>query len=195
MYVVLIGRPGVGKGTQSKRLAELLQSQHIATGELLRGATRDGSRLGKQVADLIDQGDLVSDELVMELVRERLEEGAGERGCIFDGIPRTPHQAKLLEQLLAERGEQLDLAMELVVAEELATSRMLQRAKAEGRADDTPETIKHRMEVYDAQTHPLVAHYQQTGVLRSLDGSGSPDDVFEAIKSCALEAQKSRGTT
>ncbi|MBP89795.1 MAG: adenylate kinase [Planctomycetaceae bacterium] len=189
MYVVLIGRPGVGKGTQSKRLAELLGSQHIATGELLRDAQRQGTPLGKQVGELIDNGNLVPDELVIDLVRERLEDASANQGCIFDGIPRTVHQAGLLENLLVERGDRVGLAMELVVPEQLATDRMLQRAKAEGRADDTPETIKHRMQVYTEQTHPLVNYYQQAGVLQSLDGSGSPDEVFEVIKTCALQAQ------
>jgi len=191
MYVVLIGRPGVGKGTQSKRLAALLGAMHIATGELLRDAVRNNSPVGERVAELIDGGNLVPDELVMDLVRERLDDAAAHKCIIFDGIPRTAHQAELLENLLAERGERVDLALELVVAEELATERMLQRAQAEGRPDDTPVTIKHRMQVYGAQTHPLVEHYRQQGVLQCLDGSGSPDQVFEAIKTCALQVQKS----
>jgi len=172
-------------------LAALLGSQHVATGELLRDATRQGSTLGKQVAELIDNGNLVPDKLVMDLVRERLNDGAARGGCIFDGIPRTAQQADLLDQLLAERGERVDLAMELVVPEELATQRMLQRAREEGRADVTPKTIKHRMQVYGEQTLPLVEHYRQKGVLESLDGSGSPDEVFEVIKTCAMQAQKS----
>lgn len=191
MYVVLIGRPGVGKGTQSKRLAELLGVLHIATGDLLRDAQREDSPLGKRIAEAIDNGNLVSDALVMDLVRQRLNDEAASKGCIFDGIPRTTQQADLLDELLAESGEGVGLALELVVDEELATNRMLQRAHEEGRPDDTPATIKHRMQVYLDQTHPLVDYYQKRGVLHSLDGSGSPDDVFEAIKSCALQVQKS----
>lgn len=191
MYVLMIGRPGVGKGTQSKRLAEFLGSPHITTGEVLRDAVRAGSELGNRVSQLIDRGNLVPDELVMELVREKLRESDPALGCIFDGIPRTVQQAELLASLLADQGAQIDLAMELVVAEDLATQRMLHRAELEGRADDNPETIRHRMEVYAEQTEPLVEYYRQKGVLQSLDGSGSPEEVFELIKACALAAQQS----
>ena len=190
MYVVLIGRPGVGKGTQSKRLASFLGLQHITTGELLRDATRQGTDLGKRVSTLIDAGDLVPDDLVMDLVRERLLE-AGGSGCIFDGIPRTLHQADLLADLLAEAGDQIDLAMELMVHEEEAVKRMLHRAEEENRPDDNLETIKHRMAVYAEQTEPLLSYYRGKGVLQSLDGAATPDEVFDLIKACAVQAQES----
>lgn len=190
MYVVLIGRPGVGKGTQSKRLASFLDLQHITTGELLRDAAREGTKLGKRLATLIDNGDLVPDDLVMDLVRQRLQQ-ADCSGCIFDGIPRTLDQADLLADLLAESGNQVDLAMELTVDEDEAIRRMLHRADQEGRSDDNPDTINHRMGVYRQLTEPLLKYYAADGVLRTLDGSGNPDDVFELIKACATEAQRS----
>jgi adenylate kinase len=183
MYIVMMGRPGVGKGTQAKRLAEHQRAQHIATGDLLRDARRDGTPLGLRAAELMDRGDLVPDELVMGLVRERLQD-AELVGCIFDGIPRTLEQGKMLDELLAEFDSHVGLAIELEADEEEVTGRMLKRAELEGRADDTPETIKHRMAVYAEQTHPLVEYYRERGVLAELDGLGTPDEVFGRIRDC-----------
>ena len=180
MYVVMIGRPGSGKGTQAKRLAVHLDAQHLATGDLLRDAGQEDSPRGRQIAELQARGDFVPDETVWQLLQERLRSTSG--NVIFDGFPRHLAQAKLLDGLLAESGDRVDPAINLEVSGEECTRRLLGRAALEGRADDTPETIGHRMEVYAELTEPLVEYYRQQGVLRTLDGSGEEDVVFERIK-------------
>jgi len=184
MFIVMIGRPGVGKGTQSKRLADHLGALHIATGDLLREARGQGTPIGLRVAELIDRGDLVPDELVMDLVRAHLQAIANVRGCIFDGIPRTLPQGKLLDELLAEFDRKVDLAIKLEANEEEVVQRMLRRAALEGRADDTPETIHYRMQVYAEQTYPLIEYYRQQGILATIDGLGTPDEVFDRLREC-----------
>jgi adenylate kinase len=186
MYVILLGPPGCGKGTQSKRLLDLLQVPHLSTGDMLRQAKQQKSPLGLKIAECIDQGRLVSDELIMDLVAERIQRPDCQRGCLFDGIPRTIAQAESLDRLLAQRGASLAHVFELVVDGEELMRRMLERAKIEGRADDNEETIRRRMEVYASETRPLVDYYRQKGKLRSIEGSGSPDAVFQRI---AAQAQ------
>lgn len=181
MYVILLGPPGCGKGTQSKRLIQNLQIPHLSTGDMLRQAKSAGTPLGLKVAECIDQGKLVSDELIMDLVAERIQQADCQTGCLFDGVPRTIAQAESLDGMLGKRGVALAHVFELVVDQEELLRRMLERAKVEGRADDNEETIRRRMEVYASETRPLVEYYRQRGKLRSVEGTGTPDDVFQRI--------------
>src|SRR5262245_33698757 len=183
MMLVFIGPPGSGKGTQAKRLVDHLSIANLSTGELLREAKAAGTDLGKLATQFMDQGKLVPDDLVLKLVAEKLEDPKYRQGCLFDGFPRTLHQARAFDESLAHRGTPLDLALELRADEAELTRRMLLRASAEGRADDTPQTISHRMEVYHQQTEPLLDYYRFRGILKVIDALGTPDDIFDRIKS------------
>src|SRR2546421_5878191 len=175
MLIVFIGPPGAGKGTQAKRLLDYLRIGHLSTGDLLREPKAADSSRGKLAAQYMDQGRLVPDSLVLEMVDEKLRQPQFESGCLFDGFPRTLTQARALDAALAKRGTPLDLAIELRADEEELTNRMLRRASQEHRADDTPQTIAHRMEVYHQQTEPLLDYYRFKGILTVIDGMGTPD--------------------
>jgi adenylate kinase len=182
MLLVFIGPPGAGKGTQCKRLTEHLGVPHLSTGDLLRKAKEQNTPLGNMADGYMKAGKLVPDPLVMSIVGQRLDQPDCARGCLFDGFPRTVGQAESLDASLAERGTPLDLVIELKVDEQALIDRMVQRAKIEHRPDDTPETIASRMQVYRSQTMPLLAYYAQRGLLESVPGSGTPDEVFARIK-------------
>ena len=190
MLLVFIGPPGSGKGTQSKRLLDYLHIGHLSTGDLLREAKAAGTPLGKLAAEYMDFGRLVPDNLVLEMVAEKLDDSHYQAGCMFDGFPRTLAQARSLDEMLANRGTPLDLALELRADKDELITRMLKRAAAEGRADDNPQTIAHRFEVYRQQTAPLLDYYRFKGVLSVIDAMGTPDDVFARIKP-AVEKRRS----
>jgi adenylate kinase len=189
MMIVFIGPPGAGKGTQSKRLLAHLDIPHLSTGELLREAKATGSSLGKLAAGYMDQGRLVPDPLVVAMVEEKLNDPQFAKGCLFDGFPRTLTQARALDESLAKRGTPLTMALELRADENELVARMLRRATAEKRVDDNPQTIAHRMEVYRQQTQPLLDYYRFQGILKIIDAMGTPDEVFDRIKS-AVNRQK-----
>ena len=182
MLLVFIGPPGAGKGTQSKRLLDYLHIGHLSTGDLLREAKVAGTSLGRLAAEYMDHGRLAPDQLVLQLVAEKLNQPQFKPGCMFDGFPRTLAQARSLDEMLAQRGTPLDMALELRADYDELISRMLKRAAVEGRADDNPQTIAHRMEVYRQQTSPLLDYYRFKGVLSVIDGMGTPDEVFSRIK-------------
>jgi adenylate kinase len=182
MLIVLIGPPGSGKGTQAKRLVDYLQIPHLSTGELLREAIANDTSLGRLAAQYMDHGRLVPDPLVLAMVGEKLQEAQFSRGCLFDGFPRTLQQARALEESLHQRGTPLDMALELRADENELIARMLRRAAAERRADDNPETIAHRMEVFRQQTTPLLDYYRFRELLVTVDAMGTPDEVFDRIK-------------
>lgn len=188
MLIVFIGPPGAGKGTQSRRLLDYLQIPHLSTGELLRAA-KQNSPLGRLAAQYMDRGQLVPDPIVLSLVGEELDKPEFSRGCMFDGFPRTIQQAKSLDDSLRQRGTPLSLVIELKADENEIVSRMLRRAAMEKRADDTPETIGRRMEVYHRQTEPLLDYYRKQNLLTSIDAMGSPDEVFSMIQS-AVDKKK-----
>jgi len=190
MLIVFIGPPGAGKGTQSKRLLNYLGIGHLSTGELLREAKAAGSPLGKMAAQSMDQGRLVPDALVVEMVNEKLREPQFSKGCLFGGFPRTLAQARALDASLEKRGTPLCLALELRADEEELARRMLGRAAQEGRADDNPQTIAHRMEVYHQQTEPLIDYYRFKSILSIIDAMGTPDEVFERIKAVVEKRRK-----
>jgi adenylate kinase len=189
MLIVFIGPPGAGKGTQSKRLLGYLGIPHLSTGELLREAKHLDSQVGRLAAQYMDHGRLVPDPLVLTMVGEALERPQFQKGCLFDGFPRTLQQARSLDDSLLTRGTPLDLVLELKADENELINRMLRRAAAEKRLDDNPETIAQRMEVYKKQTAPLLDYYRQQGKLATIDAMGSADDVFSRIKT-ALDARR-----
>jgi adenylate kinase len=182
MLIVFIGPPGSGKGTQAKRLLEYLQIPHLSTGDLLREAKAADSSFGRLAAQYMDQGRLVPDPLVLAMVDEKLKQPQFANGCLFDGFPRTLPQARALDESLVQRGTPLDMALELRADENELIARMLRRAAQERRADDNPQTIAHRLEVYRQQTAPLLDYYRFNSILTPIDGLGTPDEVFERIK-------------
>ena len=182
LSIVMLGAPGAGKGTQAVRIAETHGIPHISTGEMLRAAIAAGSEMGQKVKGIVESGALVPDELIVEVIRERLSQPDAQNGFVLDGFPRTIGQAEALDALLAELARPLQIVLELELAEETAVERMLGRAADQGRADDTPEVIKNRFEVYRRQTEPLSNYYRSTGILVAVDSSPGMDEVFAEIE-------------
>lgn len=184
LNIVIFGAPGSGKGTQSDKLIENYHLFHISTGEVLRDHIRRGTELGKTAQAYIDQGQLVPDELIIDILAQVLDEHREQasKGIILDGFPRTIPQAVALEQLLADRGTHVDAVVGLEVPEEELIRRILLRGKVSGRADDNEETARKRLDVYHNQTSPLKAYYEQQGKYLSINGMGDVDDIFESIR-------------
>ena len=181
MRLVLLGAPGSGKGTQATRLKEHLQVPHISTGDLLRAEVVAGSTLGLQAKEVMARGDFVSDEILLGMLEDRFSRPDTGNGFILDGYPRNLAQAAALDGLLGRLKQSFDYAVQLDVATELLVERIAGRAKAEGRADDTPEVVRNRQRKYNDETAPVIDYYRQHGQLTVVDGVGSLDEVFTRI--------------
>ena len=181
MRLVLLGAPGSGKGTQAARLREHLQVPHISTGDLLRAEVAAGSKLGLAAKEVMARGELVSDEILLGMLEDRFSRPDTRGGFILDGYPRNLAQADALDGLLQRIGQPMDYAVQLEVAQDLLVERIAGRAKQEGRADDAPEAVRKRLQVYDEQTAPVIGFYRQHGQLTVVDGVGSLDEVFTRI--------------
>jgi len=181
--LILFGPPAAGKGTQAKRLVETRGMVQLSTGDMLRAAIASGSDLGLKVKDVLARGDLVTDEIVIALIEDRLAEAEAAGGAIFDGFPRTVAQAEALDDMLARRGKQIDRVVRLVVDDAALTARIARRFAEQGRADDNPETFKDRLAVYNRQTAPLLPYYESRGKLTEIDGMGDIVTVAAALDS------------
>ena len=181
MNLILFGPPAAGKGTQAKRLVAERGMVQLSTGDMLRAARASGSELGRKVAGIMDRGELVSDEIVIALIEERLPEAEAAGGAIFDGFPRTVAQAEALDAMLAARGSRIDRVIRLKVDDEALLARVTRRFGEEGRADDNPESFKVRLGAYNAQPAPLLPYYEAQGKLSEVDGMGSVEAVAAAI--------------
>lgn len=181
MRLVLLGAPGSGKGTQAAKLREHLQVPHISTGDLLRAAVKAGTPLGLQAKAVMESGALVSDEIVLGMLEERLTAADTGNGFVLDGYPRNLVQANALDGLLKKLKQPVDIAVQLDVDTELLIDRIAGRAQVEGRADDTPEAVRNRLKIYNEATAPVVDYYRQAGRLACVNGVGSMDEVFNRI--------------
>ncbi|WP_454828994.1 adenylate kinase [Pseudoxanthomonas wuyuanensis] len=190
MRLVLLGPPGSGKGTQAARLKEYLQVPHISTGDLLRAEVAAGSPLGVQAKEVMARGDLVSDDILLGMLESRVSRQDTANGFILDGYPRNLAQADALDTLLQKIGQPMDYAVQLEVPTELLVERIAGRAAAEGRADDSPESVRTRLKVYDSQTAPVIEFYRQHGQLTVVDGVGSLDEVFSRLVEALAPAKE-----
>lgn len=181
MNLILFGPPAAGKGTQAKRLVDGRGMVQLSTGDMLRAAIASGSELGKRVQGVMQRGDLVTDEIVIALIEERLPEAEAAGGAIFDGFPRTLAQAQALDVMLAGRGRKIDLVIRLKVDDAALLERVAGRFAESGRPDDNPESFKVRLGAYNEQTAPLLPYYENLGKLVEVDGMGSVDQVAAAI--------------
>jgi adenylate kinase len=177
MFLILFGAPGVGKGTQAEVLARRTGLPHLSTGDEFRRNIQGGTELGVRVRQIVDSGQLVPDDLVVEIVVSALERDTYANGCIFDGFPRTLHQAQKLDEILALKHQSISMVINIEVPESDIIERLMKR----GRQDDNEEVIRHRLHVYEEQTSPLVRYYRDQGKLHSIDGSADVDTVNESI--------------
>jgi adenylate kinase len=176
-----MGPPGAGKGTQAKRVAEHFGIPAISTGDIFRANVSKGTPLGKKAKEYMDAGDYVPDEITNLMVRDRIDEPDAAPGFLLDGYPRTLAQVKELDSMLQERGRELDAVIQLTVDQDEVVQRLLNRAQQEGRTDDTEEVIRHRQDVYNEQTAPLIDVYDGRGLLVQVDGLGEVDEVSARI--------------
>ena len=175
MRIVFIGPPGAGKGTQAERVVETYRLAHLSTGDMLRAARDAQTEVGRQADEYMSRGELVPDPIILQIIAERLREPDCQAGYLLDGFPRTIAQAEALDRMLAEQNTPLDVVLELSVPEEELFARLAGR----GRADDKPEVIRQRLVAYRRQTEPLLEYYEKAGLLRSVDGVGSVDEIFQ----------------
>jgi len=183
MNLVMLGPPGAGKGTQAARLSAAYRIPTIATGEILRTQAAAGTPLGRRARPYLDRGELIPDEFVIDIIRQRLSEPDTEGGFILDGSPRTLLQAQALDALLDELDRPLDAVIYLDVEDpKTLVERLSQRAEVDGRSDDRREVIAHRIQVFRVQTAPLIGYYRERGKLRAIDGVEPPDRVFATIE-------------
>jgi len=181
LNVVIFGAPGSGKGTQSAYIAEKYGLEHLSTGDLLRAEQKNQSELAQLISSYTDQGNLVPDELIISMLANVLDTVKNENGYIFDGFPRTTAQAEALKVMLAERGIQVSIMLDLEVCEEELIDRLLKRGITSGRPDDNYETIQKRIQVYQTKTAPVLDFYKKEGLATEIKGSGSMQEIFNRI--------------
>jgi adenylate kinase len=186
--ILLLGPQGSGKGTQAQRIAAEYAIPHIATGDMLRKAMGAGTPLGVRVKPIYDRGQLVPDDLMIGLIRERLDDDDTRDGFVLDGFPRTTAQADALDSMLREIGRDLTIVFELQVSDEICSRRLLKRAREEGRPDDTPDAIATRLSLYHRETEPLVEHYRAQGIVVGVHADGTPNEVFAEIQQALEQA-------
>jgi adenylate kinase len=187
MNLILFGPPAAGKGTQAKRLVQEHGYIQLSTGDMLRAARASGSELGQKVAKIMDEGGLVSDEIVIDLIAEQLDIHQDAPGFIYDGFPRTIGQASALDNLLQSRGTEVDCVIRLVVDEDQLMERVTRRFEEQGRKDDNPATFAARLEKYNQDTAPLLPFYAERGILREVDGMASIQEVTEGVETALKE--------
>jgi adenylate kinase len=191
--IVILGPPGAGKGTQGKLIAADAGIPHVNTGEMFRAECAAGTELGERVSSILDAGDLVPDEVTIEVVRARLGQDDTARGFVLDGFPRTLAQAEALDRVLAEidRGE-LCVVLDFQVSDEIAVQRLLGRAGVEGRSDDAPDRVQHRLDVYHEKSEPLVEYYRARGILVGIHADRTVEEVFAEVQQVLATAQQAR---
>jgi len=178
---IIFGPPGSGKGTQSAKIAEKYNLAHISTGDIFRKNIKEKTELGLKVKSIIDKGELVPDELLIDILDDAIKGYSGVNGFIFDGFPRTIQQAVDFEELLKNENQEVSLVLALDVADEEIINRLLIRAKEQGRVDDTREVIENRLQVYLSQTMPLIEYYKNQNKFESINGIGTIDKIFNSI--------------
>lgn len=188
---LIVGPQGSGKGTQGVRIAEAFGIPVVSTGDIFRANIKNGTELGKKVQEITARGDLVSDELTGDLVRDRLSEDDAAAGFLLDGYPRNRAQVGHLDEFLGDRDEALDAVIELAVPREESIERIALRAQQQGREDDTPEAIAKRLDIYERETAPILEVYGVRGIVDTIDGVGSLDEITERI----FAALAARGLT
>lgn len=183
LNIVIFGAPGSGKGTQSARIVEKYALNHISTGDVLRAEIKNGTELGKTAKGYIDQGQLLPDALIIDILASVLDSFKDSKGVIFDGFPRTIAQAEALKVMLNERGQKVSIMLDLDVPEDELMTRLIKRGQESGRADDNEETIKKRLDVYHSQTSPLIDWYKKEGQYQHINGLGTMEGIFADIVS------------
>jgi adenylate kinase len=191
--VIILGPPGAGKGTQARRIAEDAEIPHIATGDIIRAIKDEDTNLGREVKAVYDRGDLVSDELMIQLIRDRLSRPDTERGFVLDGFPRTLPQAEDLDALLEELDRGVAVVLHFQVPDDVAVERLHGRAVAECRSDDTPAVIRHRLDVFHQQTEPVIEHYRTRGILVGIHADRTVDEVFAEVQDVLQTASAGSG--
>ena len=181
LNIVIFGAPGSGKGTQSARIVEKYGLNHISTGDVLRAEIKNGTELGKTAKGYIDNGQLIPDALMIDILSSVFDSFEDSKGVIFDGFPRTIAQAEALKKMLAERGQDVTVMVDLEVPEDELMTRLIKRGKDSGRADDNEETIKKRLHVYHSQTSPLIDWYKNEKKYQHINGLGTMDGIFADI--------------
>lgn len=181
-FLILIGPPGAGKGTQAKMLEQSLGLPQVSTGDLFRHNLKNATELGKLAKTYMDKGELVPDAVTVAMVKDRLSQPDAANGAILDGFPRTIAQAEALDKMLAELGGRITVVPHMVVDGEALVQRLLKRAQIEGRADDSEDTIRNRMRVYEEQTRPLLDYYRQRGLVVDVDGGQTIEAVQQDLK-------------
>lgn len=182
LNIVLFGPPGAGKGTQSEYIIEKYQLVHLSTGDILRGEVNAGTELGNQAKSIMDAGKLVSDEIVIGMISNKIDANPQAKGFIFDGFPRTIPQAQALDSMLAEKGTGISCMISLVVEEEELVKRLVKRGESSGRADDNEETARKRYTEYMNKTLPVASFYKEQGKLHEINGIGDISDIFGRIQ-------------